>query len=75
MYFSPNNPKTLFSHLAARGEPSCGDAIIRLYLVSCVVLTSITGVARVVAVVAGDSQNPVLDVVHPVGCHFGAAVY
>lgn len=38
-------------------------------------LTSMTGVARVVAVVAGDPQNPVLDVVHPVGCHFGAAVH
>lgn len=34
-----------------------------------------TGVAWVVAVVAGDPQNPVLYVVHPVGCHFGAAVH
>lgn len=34
-----------------------------------------TGVPRVVAVVAGDPQNPVLYVVHPVGCHFGAAVH
>lgn len=33
-----------------------------------------TGVSRVVAVVAGDPQDPVLYVVHPVGCHFGAAV-
>lgn len=33
------------------------------------------GVARVVAVVSGDPQDPVLDVVHPVGCHFGAAVH
>lgn len=33
------------------------------------------GVTRVVAVVAGDPQDPVLDVVHPVGCHFGAAVH
>lgn len=33
-----------------------------------------TRVARVVAVVAGDPQNPVLYVVHPVGGHFGAAV-
>lgn len=38
-------------------------------------LTSMTGVSRVVAVVAGDPQDPVLDVVHPVGCHFGAAVH
>lgn len=37
-------------------------------------LTSMTGVPRVVAVVAGDPQNPVLYVVHPVGCHFGAAI-
>lgn len=34
-----------------------------------------TGVSRVVAVVAGYPQNPVLYVVHPVGCHFGAAVH
>lgn len=34
-----------------------------------------TGVPRVVAVVAGDPQNPVLYVVHPVGCHFGVAVH
>lgn len=33
-----------------------------------------TGVARVVAVVACDPQDPVLDVVHPVGRHFGVAV-
>lgn len=38
-------------------------------------LTSMTGVSRVVAVVAGDPQNPVLYVVHPVGCDFGAAVH
>jgi len=39
-------------------------------------LTSMTGVSRVVAVVAGDPQNPVLDVVHhPVGRHRGAAVH
>lgn len=37
-------------------------------------LTSMTGVSRVVAVVAGDPQNPVLNVVQSVGCHFGAAV-
>lgn len=37
-------------------------------------LTSVTGVARVVAVVAGDPQDAVLDVVHPVVCQFGAAV-
>ena len=37
-------------------------------------LTSMAGVARVVAVVAGDPQDPVLDVVHPVGRHFGVAV-
>lgn len=34
-----------------------------------------TGVSWVVAVVAGDPQDPVLYVVHPVGCHFGAAVH
>lgn len=33
-----------------------------------------TGVSRVVAVVAGDPQNPVLNVVQSVGCRFGAAV-
>lgn len=38
-------------------------------------LTSVTRVSRVVAVVAGDPQDPVLDVVHPVGCHFGVAVH
>lgn len=34
-----------------------------------------TGVSRVVPVVAGDPQNPVLYVVHPVCCHFRAAVH
>lgn len=33
-----------------------------------------TGVARVVAIVSGDPQDPVLDVVQPVGCDFGAAL-
>lgn len=37
-------------------------------------LTFVAGVAPVVAVVAGDPQDPVLQVVHPVGRHFGAAV-
>lgn len=37
-------------------------------------LTSMTGVARVVAIVSGDPQDPVLDVVQPVGCDFGAAL-
>ena len=38
-------------------------------------LTSVAGVSRVIAVVARDPQDPVLYVVHPVGCHFGAAVH
>lgn len=29
-----------------------------------------TGVSWVVAIVAGDPQNPVLYIMHPVGCHF-----
>lgn len=59
------------TQLAERCDILTGKAFVWLHNA---VLTSMTGISRVIAIVAGDPQNPVLNIMHSVGCHFRADV-